>query len=276
MAYIDQEVRRLLGKAAHHYNLIEDGDRVAVAVSGGKDSMLLLWLMRERLARVPIHYDLTALHVDPGFESDSSDRLEAFLQKEGFAYRILRSDFGPRAHGPENRENPCFLCSRLRRAALFTMAHEAGCRKLALGHNQDDFIETFFINICYGAQVAAMKPRQPFFGGEIVVIRPLALVPAAKVERLRQRLGIPVVPNACPSASSNKRDEIRTMLSGLFKKNPKVRGNIFHAMSNVNTEYLPPPLKPGRDRRNRTETPPEAEDGSESHGSQPREDPLPD
>ena len=275
MAYIDQEVRRLLGKAAHHYNLIEDGDHIAVGVSGGKDSTLLLWLLRERLARLPIHYDLTALHVDPGFDSESADRLEAFLRKEGFRYQVLRSDFGPRAHGPENRENPCFLCSRLRRAALFRMARDAGCRKLALGHNQDDFIETFFINICYGAQVSTMTPRQSFFGGEMVVIRPLALVPAPKVERLRRRLGLPVVPNACPSAHSNKREEMRDLLGGLYRKNPKVRGNIYHAMSNVNAEYLPPPLKPRNGRKGRAQPRPGAEDeASETHGPQFREDPL--
>jgi len=276
MAYIDREVRRLLGKAAHHYDLLEDGDRIAVGVSGGKDSVLLLWLMRERLARIPIHYDLVALHVDPGFDSESADRLEAFLQKEGFRYRIMRSDFGVRAHGPENRENPCFLCSRLRRAALFTMARDEGCRKLALGHNQDDFIETFFINICYGAQVSTMTPKQSFFDGKIVVIRPLALVPAPTVERLGQRLGIPVIPNACPSAHSNKREEMRTILNGLFRKNPKVRGNIFHAMSNVNPEYLPPPLKSRNDRRNRAETPPQAENGTESYGPRLQEDPVSD
>lgn len=274
MAYIDQEVRRLIGKAAHHYDLIEDGDRIAVGVSGGKDSMLLLWLLRERLARLPIHYELTALHVDPGFDSEPADRLGTFLQKEGFRYQVLRSDFGPRAHGPENRENPCFLCSRLRRAALFTMARDAGCRKLALGHNQDDFIETFFINICYGAQVSAMTPKQTFFGGEMVVIRPLVLVPASKVERLRQRLGLPVVPNACPSAHTNKREELRNMLDGLYRKNSKVRGNIFHAMSNVNAEYLPPPLKSRSGLGDRARTRPEAEEASESHGLQRREDPL--
>ena len=150
-----QEVRRLLGKGIHHYGLIEDGDRIAVGVSGGKDSMLLLWLLRERLRRVPISYELIAVHIDPGFDTESADRLEAFFRKEGFRYEIIRTDHGPRAHGVENRENPCFLCARLRRSALFNKASELGCPKIALGHNQDDLIETFFINICYGAQVSA-------------------------------------------------------------------------------------------------------------------------
>lgn len=248
MAYVDREVRRLLGKGIHHYGLIENKDRIAVAVSGGKDSMLLLWLLRERLRRVPISYELFAVHVDPGFDNETADRLESWFVREGFQYEIIKTDYGVRAHGPENRENPCFLCARLRRSALFKKARELGCRKLALGHNQDDMLETFFINICYGAQVAGMVPRQEFFGGEIVVIRPLVLVPVQSILRVCENLGIPVQPTTCPSASKNQREEIRKVLGGLIKKNPKVRGNIYHAMSNINHEYLPPEI-PSRGKR---------------------------
>jgi len=246
MSYLDQEVRRLLGRAVQGYGLIRDGDRIAVAVSGGKDSLLLLWLLRERLARIPIRYDLVAVHVDPGFDEETSKRLEAFFRSEGFDYEILHTDHGIRAHGPDNRENPCFLCARLRRTALFQAASRLGCGTIALGHNQDDFIETFFLNICYSGQVSTMVPRQPFFGGEIVLIRPLALVPAARLRRLAGQLGLPVLENPCPSAKANRRHEIRSLLLNLYRKNPKVRGNVFHAMSHVNVKYLPPPLEPQR------------------------------
>jgi tRNA 2-thiocytidine biosynthesis protein TtcA len=243
MAFIDQEVRRQLGKAIHHYGLIADGDRIVVAVSGGKDSLLLLWLLRERLARVPIHYELLAVHIDLGFDPEPAARLKAFFQREGFTYRIITTDYGLRAHSSENRENPCFWCARLRRTALFKEAQQLGCRKIAFGHNQDDFIETFFLNICYSGQVAGMVPRQPFFSGEVVVIRPLALVASTKVEKLSARLGLPVVQNPCPSSQLNKRQELRIFLETLYRRNRKVRGNIFHAMSHVNSEYLLPPLK---------------------------------
>jgi len=242
MASIDREVRRLMGKAISQYDLIHNGDHLVVAVSGGKDSLLLLWLLRERLQRIPIRYELTAVHVDPGFDTAAVEQLEAFFLKEGFAHHIIRTDHGLKAHGPENRENPCFLCARLRRATLFHKARELHCRKIALGHNQDDLIETLFINICYGGQVATMVPKQLFFGGKITVIRPLALVAATQAERLCRRLGLPIIPNACPSACSNKRQEFRKLLEPLYRKNPKVRGNIFHAMSHINLEYLPPPL----------------------------------
>lgn len=243
MASLEVDVRRLLGRAIHCYNLIENGDRIAVAVSGGKDSLLLLWLLRERLRRVPIDYRLIALHVDPGFDAQSAARLEDFLRRENFKYEIVYTDHGVRAHGSENRENPCFLCARLRRTTLFQKAEELGCGKIAFGHNQDDLIETFFINICFGGQVSTMLPRQEFFAGKMVVIRPLALIPAAKAARLSRRLRLPIVENCCPSAQQNKRQQIRSLLEELYRDNPKVRGNIFHAMSHVNTAYLPPPLK---------------------------------
>jgi tRNA 2-thiocytidine biosynthesis protein TtcA len=249
MAYIDKEVRRLVGKAIHHYDLIRDGDRIAVAVSGGKDSMVLLWLLRERLRRIPIHYDLVAVHVDLGFDPRPAAELEAFFESEGFDYRILRTDYGVKAHSPENREKPCFLCARRRRAAIFREARSLGCSKVAFAHNQDDFIETFFINVCYGAQAAAIVPKQPFFGGLITVIRPLALVDSQKVARLARNLDLPVVENPCPSAGKSARTEIRDFLFSLYRKNRKVRGNIFHALSNVNPEYLPPPLQRKKPRR---------------------------
>jgi tRNA 2-thiocytidine biosynthesis protein TtcA len=250
MAYVDQELRRLLGKAIHHYGLIENGDKIAVGVSGGKDSMLLLWMLRERLRRVPISYELVAVYVDPGFDTESADRLETFFRQEGFRYEIIRTDHGPKAHGPDNRESPCFLCARLRRSALFKTARDLGCSKIALGHNQDDIIETFFINICYGAQVAGMMPKQPFFGGEITIIRPFALVPEQSILKVCKNLGLPIVQAKCPSAARNQRTEIRAMLDGLFRKNSKVRGNIYHAMSNINLEYLPKGL-PARGKRNK-------------------------
>jgi tRNA 2-thiocytidine biosynthesis protein TtcA len=113
-------------------------------------------------------------------------------------------------------------------------------------------IETFFLNICYGAQVAGMMPKQEFFGGEITLIRPLALVPAQSILKVCKNLELPIVQTKCPSASKNQRTEIRDMLEGLFRKNSKVRGNIYHAMSNINLEYLPKGL-PVRGKRQRTE-----------------------
>ncbi|MFH1242847.1 MAG: ATP-binding protein [Pseudomonadota bacterium] len=243
MGFAEKEMNRLLGKAIHHHNMIRDGDHVLVAVSGGKDSLSLLWLLRERIRRIPIEYKITAVHVDPGFGANSSSQMEAFFSRHGFEYKVLDSDIGPRAHGPENRENPCFLCSRLRRKLLFGMANDMGCNRVAFGHHKDDLIETFFLNVFYGASISTMVPVQEFFGGKLTVIRPLYLIDEDLILRYFRFMGWGKVDLGCPSAGSSKREEIKEMLNRFYRSNKKVKGNIFHALQNVRPEYLPSPLQ---------------------------------
>jgi tRNA 2-thiocytidine biosynthesis protein TtcA len=237
--YAVKEMRRLMGKAIHNSKMTEDGDHILVSVSGGKDSMSLLWLLRERIKRIPIEYHITAVHVDPGFGADSAERMEGFFKEHGFDYRIITSDCGPKAHSPENLENPCFLCSRLRRKAVFQLASELKCNKIALGHHKDDLIETFFLNIFYGASVSTMMPVQTFFNGEIKVIRPFYLVEERKILKYAELMEWPKVDLGCPTAGTSKREDIKKMLKGFYRTNKKIRGNIFHAIRNVKMEYLP-------------------------------------
>ena len=238
MSHVAKEMRRLMGKALHSRDMIEDGDHVMVAVSGGKDSLSLLWLLRERLDRVPIQYRITAVHVDPGFGAKSADRMEEFFSNHGFQSRVVRGDFGPLAHGPENRENPCFLCSWIRRKVLFETARELGCNKIAFGHHKDDVIETFFLNIFYGASVSTMKPVQEFFGGKLFAIRPFFMIDSDLIRRYFHSMGWQEVHLGCPTAGSSKREEIKMILNQLYRGNRKVKGNIFHALQNVKAEYL--------------------------------------
>jgi len=227
-----------MGKAIHTRKMIEDGDHVMAAVSGGKDSLALLWLLRERIRRIPIQYKLTAVHVDPGFGADSAAQMESFFRTHGFEYKILRSDMGPKAHGPENRENPCFLCSRLRRKLLFESAAELGCNRIAFGHHKDDIIETFFLNVFYGASISTMQPVQSLFGGKLILIRPFFMVDEDLVRRFGNTMGWPDIEVGCPTAGSSKRQDIKALLNGLYRANRKIKGNIFHALQNVNTDYL--------------------------------------
>jgi tRNA 2-thiocytidine biosynthesis protein TtcA len=200
--------------------------------------MTLLWLLRERIQRIPISYRITAVHVDPGFGFDSAGRMERFFQEEGFPYRVFQSDIGPRAHGPENRENPCFLCSRLRRNLLFETAARLGCNRIALGHHKDDMIETFFLNVLYGASISTMRPVQNFFEGKIAVIRPLYLLDEEVIQRYALEKEWPKIDLGCPTAGNSKREGIKRMLRRFYRSNEKVKGNIFHALQNVKTEYL--------------------------------------
>ena len=238
MGFVAKEIKRFTGKAIHHQKMIRDGDHVLVAVSGGKDSLVLLQVLRERLKRIPISYDITAVHVDPGFGGNSAKEMAAFFSSHGADHRIIESDIGPKAHGPENRENPCFLCSRMRRKLLFELADNIGCNRIALGHHKDDIIETLFLNIFYGASISTMLPVQELFGGKLTIIRPLYLLDEDLIRRYAEEMDFPRIQLGCPSEGATKREEIKGMLSGFYRKNRKIKGNIFHALQNVNTEYL--------------------------------------
>ena len=238
MSYVAKEIKRLTGKAIHTKDMIRDGDHVMVAVSGGKDSLALLWLLKERIKRVPIDYRITAVHVDPGFGANSADKMTSFFLAHGFEFRVIESDIGPKAHGPQNRENPCFLCSRLRRKLLFQTAEEVGCNRMAFGHHKDDLIETFFLNVFYGASISTMVPVQGLFGGKLTVIRPFYLVDEDLIRRYAQLMDWPEISLDCPTAGSSKREEVKNMLKLFYRSNRKIKGNIFHALQNVNPEYL--------------------------------------
>ncbi len=231
-------MKRLVGKAIHRYRMISDGEKIAVGLSGGKDSLALMWILTERLSRIPISYELFPIHVDPGFEGSDISLLEEYCTRMNYNLRVERTDFGIRAHRKENRENPCFSCSRLRRKRLFEVASELGCNKLALGHHKDDIIETLFMNMCYGGTISTMLPSQSLFHGGFTIIRPLSYIDEDMIARFAEKKDFPMFRNACPSEKHSKRYEIKQMLSELYKTNRKIKGNIFRSMSHVNTDYL--------------------------------------
>ena len=222
----------------HRYEMISDKDRIAVGLSGGKDSLALMWILKERQSRVPINYELFAIYIDPGFEVGFTEPLKTYCSQNGFKLIVEHTDYGIIAHSSENRENPCFLCSRLRRKRLFEIADELGCHKLALGHNKDDIIETLFLNLCYAGEISAMVPSQSFFQGKFTVIRPLAFADENIISRFAGEKKFPAFVNPCPSIKASKRHVIKNLLSQLYSSNKKIKGNIFRAMSHVNTDYL--------------------------------------
>jgi tRNA 2-thiocytidine biosynthesis protein TtcA len=231
-------LNRAVGKALHRYSMLADGDRILIGLSGGKDSITLLWILNERLPRIPINYELFIAYVDPGFKPPFSDKLKEYCDSIGYPLRIENTDYGILAHSRENRENPCFLCSRLRRKRLFEIADELGCNKIALGHNKDDVIETLFMNMCYAGEISTMLPLQSFFQGRFTVIRPLAYTDTQIIERFVREENLPVFINTCPSANNSKRSQIKELLKHFYRGNKKVKGNIFKAMSHVKREYL--------------------------------------
>ena len=237
-SYTYKVLNKGVGKALHRYNMIADGDRIVVGLSGGKDSLVLMWILNERRSRILIDYDLFAVYIDPGFDEEYGKSLEKYCKKIGFNLRVERTDYGLVAHSPQNRENPCFLCSRLRRQRLFEIADELGCNKLALGHNKDDIIETLFLNICYAGEISTMVPLQTFFQEKFTVIRPLAYTDEDMIRRFAKEQQFPDLINPCPTAKISKRREIKTLLQQLYQTNKKIKRNIFRALSNIKTEYL--------------------------------------
>jgi tRNA 2-thiocytidine biosynthesis protein TtcA len=237
MAYWEKEIRSLMGKAIHRYAMIQDGDRILVGVSGGKDSLTLLHLLQERRKRVPIDYELIPIHIDLGFNSGRAQILKDFFETRGLSYHIEFTDIGRRANSSENRENPCFLCSWERRKRLFHLAHRLKCNKIALGHHKDDIIETLLLNIFYSAEISTMLPLQTLFKGKINLIRPLALIEEKNIGRFAKEVGLPFGPSGCPASGKTKRKEVKELIEVLEKKNRRVKGNIFRSLSNIKLDY---------------------------------------
>ena len=233
MSFVEKEIKRLTGKAIHRSRMIQEGDRILVAVSGGYDSMSMLWLLRDRLKRIPITYDLFAVHVELGFGNDTGKKMEHFFTTSGFDFAIINSTFGPRAHGKENRENPCFLCSRLRRKAIFEKAAELGCNKIAFGHHLDDVIETFFLNLSFAGSISTILPCQELFEGRLTIIRPLYLLDSSLIKRYGEKMGFPIIESGCPTSGMSKRAQIRELLLSLYRTNKKIKGNIASALQNT-------------------------------------------
>jgi tRNA 2-thiocytidine biosynthesis protein TtcA len=230
-------LNRAIGRAIHDYDMIRDGDRILVGLSGGCDSLTLLWMLAERRKRVRVAYDLLAAYIDPGFGA-AAEGLQLFCKGLEIPLRTELTEDGPVSHSPANRENPCFLCAHLRRKRLFQIAAEVSCHTLALGHNKDDVIETLFLNMCYSGEISTMRPAQDLFRGRFRVIRPLAYADEQLIRRFARKWRLPVMANPCPSAGSSRRVWIKGLLDQLYRSNRKIKGNIFHAMRHVKPDYL--------------------------------------
>jgi tRNA 2-thiocytidine biosynthesis protein TtcA len=243
--YSYKAVNRDMGRAIHQYDMISAGDRILVGVSGGKDSLSLLWMLAERLLRIPIDYQLVPVYVDPGFEGGCADRLQEWVRQLGLDLWVEYTDFGVVAHSSRNRENPCFLCARRRRQRIFEIAGQMECSKIALGHHKDDILETFFINMCYTGVMSTMQPAQQMFDGRFTIIRPLAYVDEDRLRRFAADMAFPEFVNTCPSSGDSKRREIKEILAGLTRGKKKIKDNMFRSLGHINMDYM---LKPASEQ----------------------------
>jgi len=229
-------VSKMAGKAIMDFQMIEEGDKIAVAVSGGKDSLSMLHVLRHRQAVAPIHFDIKAVHVDFEFSDFNPQRLVDYLEKEKFPYIIEKVDF---LKGEKYEEIDCFWWSRNRRKALFQIADREGFNKIAFGHHMDDIAETIVLNQFYRGEIGAMKPKQELFDGKIVLIRPLAYVREDHMRQLAEKLNINSIGQSkCANDDTSHRMKIKGMLKEFEKNSPGIVKNIFNSLQNIQKEYL--------------------------------------
>lgn len=239
-------LKRLIGRAIHRYQMLEEGDRVLLALSGGEDSLVLLRFLAEWRRKTPFPWDLLAVHIDLGFsqETDHQEKIQRmadYCASLAVPFRLEKTNYGPMAlEAKEKKVSACFVCSWHRRKHLFRLAGEEGFRKIAFGHHKDDLIVTFFLNMCYHGELSTLLPRQEMFQGKLYLIRPLVFVDKGLISAFAQKEGLPVFENPCPLSKETRRVKMEKFLEEkLYPENPKFKGNIFHAIFNCRPDYLP-------------------------------------
>jgi tRNA 2-thiocytidine biosynthesis protein TtcA len=240
---MDRLEKRLLAevaRASHDFRLIEPGDRVLVAVSGGKDSHAMLYLLRQIQRRAPFEFSIIAVNVDQGHPGFPERVLPEYFEREGYEYKIVKEDTYSvvKQKIPEGKTF-CSLCSRLRRGILYTLAVELGATKIALGHHRDDVIETLLLNLLYSGQLKAMPARLRSDDGRNVVIRPLVYLSEVELQQFADAKAFPIIPcDLCGSQDNLQRKQVKNLLNELDAKNPLVRKNVFAALGNVRLSHL--------------------------------------
>jgi tRNA 2-thiocytidine biosynthesis protein TtcA len=240
LARLKAKLRGLTGKAIADYRMIEDGDRVMVCLSGGKDSYTLLDMLLSLKRRAPVSFELIAVNLDqkqPGFPADV---LPAYLDKLGVPYRIVAEDTYSVVKRviPEGR-TMCGLCSRLRRGVLYRAAAEIGATKIALGHHREDIVETLFLNMFHGGRLKAMPPKLLSDDGRHVVIRPLAYCEEKEIARYARGRRFPIIPcRLCGSQENAQRKKIKAMLADWERQDPGRTGRLFRSLQNIDLSQL--------------------------------------
>jgi tRNA 2-thiocytidine biosynthesis protein TtcA len=239
-ARLEHELSRELGRCVGEFELLSEGDRVMVCLSGGKDSYTMLVLLDALRKRAPIDFTLVAVHLDQGHPGYDGTPLSRWLQQQGFEHRIVHEDTYKvvKANVPEGKTY-CSLCSRLRRGVLYNVAQELGCTKIALGHHRDDAIETLMMNLMFTGSLRAMPPKLVSDDGRNVVIRPLMYCAEEKIARYAQLAEFPILPcDLCGSQEQLMRKQVKALLAQLDALAPRAKESMLSAMGNVKPSQL--------------------------------------
>ncbi|MEO6774288.1 MAG: tRNA 2-thiocytidine(32) synthetase TtcA [Kofleriaceae bacterium] len=237
---LEKQLYRTVRETCEGYELLRPGDRILVAMSGGKDSYTMLHLLMKLVPRLPFRVELVAVHLDqvqPGYDGAA---LRAYLEATGWPFEILREDtYSVVTEHLDSASTYCSLCSRLRRGILYTAAERLGCTKLALGHHRDDSLETFLLNLFYSGKLQAMPASYRTDDGRFEVIRPLIECAERDIAAYAASLAFPIVPcNLCGSQDGLKRDAMTALLAQLEHGNPHVRSVMANALANIRPTHL--------------------------------------
>ena len=231
-----QKMLGYLRRAIQEYDMISDGDSIAVGVSGGKDSLVLLIGLKLLQRFIGIDYKLYALSMDPYFNGEPTDYSEISLlcEKYDIPYKIITTHIAEVVFDIRNEQNPCSLCARMRRGALHDAAKELGCNKLALGHNHDDVVETFFMNLFNEGRIDCFSPVSYLSRKDITVIRPLVLAPENMVAKAARKNGFPVIKSKCPVDGHTNREKMRQFIIEMEHTDSGFSDKIFGALQRGN------------------------------------------
>lgn len=227
------EMKRMLSfirRAVDDYNMIEDGDRIAIGISGGKDSLTLLEVMSELRRFYPKRFEIVAITVDMGFDGSDFSEVAEFCRRLKVEYRVVKTDIAKIIFDVRKEKNPCSLCAKMRRGSLHAEAVDAGCNKVALGHHYDDAVETFMMNLFFEGRLGCFSPVSYLSNRKITLIRPMLYATEKDVEYFVRKRALPIVVSLCPEDHATERENMKKLLAELEKTNKGVKHRIFHAM----------------------------------------------
>lgn len=240
LAKLERDLSRSVGRCIADFGLIEDGDRIMVCLSGGKDSYTMLSLLDRFRRRAPIRFELLAVHLDQGQPNYDGSPLRAYLEREAIPHRILTEDtYSVVKRNVTEGGTYCSICSRLRRGVLYNAAEELGCTKIALGHHRDDAIETLLLNLLYTGSLRAMPPKLVSDDRRNVVIRPLLYAAEATIAEYAALSQFPILPcDLCGSQEQLKRKQVKRLLEDLTAMAPRARESMLAAITHVRPSQL--------------------------------------
>jgi len=229
-----QRLYSLIRKGIDDYNLIQNGDKIAIGVSGGKDSIALLEGLAGLKRFYPKKFELVAISVSLGFEGMDFSPIRELCDKLNVPYYVVDTDIAEIIFEARKESNPCSLCAKMRKGALNEKAKELGCNKVAYGHHKDDVIETLFMSMIYEGRIHSFAPETYLDRMDLTVIRPMLYLTEADVIGFKNKYELPVVKNKCPADGNTKREYIKNLISDINKETPGVKNRIFTAMVTQN------------------------------------------